>query len=329
MRISGIDELEREREEAEWRRDDGKNTPAPPVLRAVDVRELLELEIPAREYLLEPIVREKESLLVHSWRGVGKTFFGLELAFAVASGGSFLKWRAPRPRRVLYVDGEMPARVMQERIAAIVKASDRADDFEPHNLRLVCADLQDTPLPNLSTLGGQMLLEPLVEEADLLLVDSISTLADYGRENEAESWAPMQEWTLQQRRRGKSVILLHHDGKHGLQRGTSRREDVLDLVIGLRRPPDYVASEGARFEIHFEKARALCGEEVKPFEARLELLEGRAVWTTRDLEDADLSRVADLLNEGVSIRDAAEELGMHKSRVERLKKKAAAAGKLR
>ena len=39
---------------------------------------------------------------------------------------------------------------------------------------------------------------------------------------------------------------MHHAGKGGAQRGTSRREDVLDTVIALRQPQDYQSGEGAR-----------------------------------------------------------------------------------
>src|SRR5438552_795292 len=96
----------------------------------------------------------------------------------------------------------------------------------------------------------EYLLEPFLTEADLIVIDSISTLAGAGKENEAESWLPMQEWALALRRAGKSVLLLHHDGKGGQQRGTSRREDILDVVIHLRRPADYEPQQGARFEVH-------------------------------------------------------------------------------
>jgi len=37
----------------------------------------------------------------------------------------------------------------------------------------------------------------------------------------------VQGWLLVLRRRGISVMVIHHAGKSGLQRGTSRREDVL------------------------------------------------------------------------------------------------------
>ncbi len=72
------------------------------------------------------------------------------------------------------------------------------------------------------------------------------------------------------RRRGVSVLIVHHAGKGGEQRGTSRREDVLDTSISLRRPNDYVPTEGARFEVHFEKARGIHEDRAKPFEAKLE-----------------------------------------------------------
>ena len=131
-------------------------------IRVVTVEELLRLKIPARQYLIEPWLREKETVMVHAWRGVGKTLLGLNVAYMVASGGTFLGWRAPRPRSVLYLDGEMPAQTMQERLAAIVHTSDNADSFDPANLRFVCADLQDTALPNLSTHDGQVSVEPLL-----------------------------------------------------------------------------------------------------------------------------------------------------------------------
>ncbi len=38
-----------------------------------------------------------------------------------------------------------------------------------------------------------------------------------------------------------------------MQRGTSRREDVLDTVIQLKRPKDYEPEDGGRFEVHFTK----------------------------------------------------------------------------
>src|SRR5438270_13845228 len=104
----------------------------------------------------------------------------------------------------------------------------------------------------------------------------------------------MQDLVLSLRRRGTSTLIVHHSGKGGQQRGTSRREDVLDTVIALRRPEDYNPTQGARFEVHLEKARGVFGDEAKPFEAQLESRQGAMTWSTKDLADADLARVVAL-----------------------------------
>ena len=127
---------------------------------------------------------------------------------------------------------------------------------------------------------------------------------------------------LRLRRRGISILLVHHANKGGGQRGTSRREDILDTVINLSRPEDYTPEEGARFEVHLEKARHIVGDEAKPFEASLNITNGASFWITRDLEDVTLQQVVNLTGEGLSVRDIADEIAISKSRVQRIKNRA-------
>ncbi|MBW2470952.1 MAG: hypothetical protein JRE18_02625 [Deltaproteobacteria bacterium] len=101
-----------------------------------------------------------------------------------------------------------------------------------------------------------------------MIIDNLSTLVRTGQENDAEGWLSIQAWALAQRAAGRSVLFIHHSGKGGSQRGTSRREDVLDTVINLRQPGDYTPDQGAVFEVHFEKARGIYGDDTKPFEAK-------------------------------------------------------------
>jgi putative DNA primase/helicase len=115
------------------------------------------------------------------------------------------------------------------------------------------------------------------------------------------------------------VLIVHHADKGGQQRGTSRREDVLDTSISLRRPEDCTAAQG--FEVHIEKGRGVFGDDAKPFEACYEIRGNAAVWTTRDMEDVKIARVRALASDGMSVRHIASELGMTKSRVQRLKDK--------
>ncbi|MDA8155220.1 MAG: AAA family ATPase [Actinomycetota bacterium] len=295
-------------------------------LRAVSAEEFLKLELPPREIILNPWLPTQGLAMIHAYRGVGKTFSGLGIGAAIASAGTFLRWTASVPKGVLYLDGEMPAITMQERLAAAIIGIGKPLKAP---FKLITPDLQETGMPDLSTPEGQAEIEPFLTGISVVIVDNISTLFS-GVENKAEDWAPAQAWALHLRRRGISAVFFHHDGKGGFQRGTSKKEDVLDTVIQLKRPADYCPDEGARFEVHFEKARGFYGDDAKAFEAKLTFDgEGQQTWALKDLEDSLTEKVARLLNDGLQQKDVAIELKVTPGTVSKHKKKAQEAGLLR
>jgi hypothetical protein len=294
---------------------------ARPALKALTVADMLARDIPPRADLLAPVLKAGGLAMVYARRGVGKTYFALGLAHAVASGSSFLRWQATRPRRVLFVDGEMPAVLLKQRLAAI-GAGATAPIADPAFFRIITPDVQDAPPVDLADPAGQAALEPHLAGVELLILDNLATLMRRD-DSEGEAWLATQAWLLALRRRGIAVLLVHHAGKSGAQRGTSRREDVLDLVLALKRPVDGAATDGARFEVHVEKARGLFGDAAAPFEAYLETdVTGAARWFTRDLADLTARRIATLTEEGLSTRDIAHELGVSKSLVNRVQRRA-------
>jgi putative DNA primase/helicase len=241
---------------------------ASPMTHVYKLSEFLALDLPPREPLLVGehgggVLREKDLAMLYASRGVGKTWITLGLAHAVASGGQFLRWRAPKPRSVLVVDGEMPTVALQERLRKIAGPATDVD------LRMLPADAQEIHLQSLVTHEGQARVEAQLDGVRLLIMDNISCLMGGLDENDAGEWEPVQTWLLSLRRRGIAVLLAHHASKQGGQRGTSRREDVLDIVIRLARPEDYRADQGARFEVHIDKGRDLYGRDAAPFEAWL------------------------------------------------------------
>jgi putative DNA primase/helicase len=206
----------------------------------------------------------------------------------------------------------MPGLMLKERFANIVDNAEGEADGSA--FRLIAADLQPDGLPDLADPIAQRFYETVLEGADLVIVDNLSTIARSVRENEADSWGPVQAWALSQRAAGRSVLFIHHAGKSGQQRGSSRKEDVLDSVISLRRPPDYQASEGARFEVHFTKHRGFFGLDAESFEARLI----GTIWQTCEiLRDDSLQTVTALHEQGFSVRDIANRTGLSKSAVDR------------
>lgn len=296
------------------------------LLRPLNLDEFLKLQLPPRRQMLAPWLKERGTAMIYSPRGVGKTLLGLSAGYAIASGGKLLDWSAPDRRRVLYADGEMTGAEMQHRLAEIVAGS--TCEAAPDYFRMLSADVTERGLPDLATLEGQSIFDDAIGDTEVAILDNISTLCRSGKENEAEGWQSVQDWALAHRRAGRSLVFVHHAGKGGNQRGTSKREDVLDSVIALRRPQDYHPDHGARFEVHFEKHRGFHGADAEAFEARYEERDGVATWTRTEIADVEIKRVADAMRDGMSLRDAAIELGITKSKVERLKAKAKAQGLL-
>ena len=284
-----------------------ENIPSPAPLRFFALEDLLGMDLPRLGKVLDPWLPERGLGLLHGPRGIGKTHLALAIGHAVATGGRLLRWRAPCARRVVMLDGEMPASVLRERCAALAPVP------EAGFLRFLSMDLQDRPL-NLANFDDQDRLEPHLERAELIIVDNISTLMRHGVENSAESWGPVQDWALGQRRAGRAVLFVHHSARSGAQRGTSRREDVMDTVLALRPPAEAHATAGARFEVHVEKNRGFWAEAMVPFGAMLR----DGGWHMEALSDPHTPLVVALTEEGWSIRQIAERLELSKSTVHRM-----------
>jgi putative DNA primase/helicase len=304
--------------------------PPRPPLQAVGFNDFLSLDIPPREMLLKPILPERSLAMLYAPRGVGKSWLSLSIGLAVASGASLLRWSAPRRKNVLYVDGEMPLISLQERLKAI--STGLVGEIPNDGFRILAADQIESGI-NLCSEEGQRALEPLLQDVDLLILDNLSTLCTTGSESASDAWVPMQNWLLKLRRQGIAVLLVHHAGTNGRQRGTSRREDALDTVIALRLPEDYSPEQGARFEIHFEKLRNRVNSGgAIPFEASIETVGGDGQegvrWSSGDLTPPILKRATELFADGLTVREVAATLRISKSEAGRLRLRALEEGLL-
>jgi hypothetical protein len=115
-------------------------------LIAIDIGELLSMNIPPREMLLAPVLPRQGLVMAYSKQGLGKTHLALNIAYAVAGGGQFLRWKAPKPARVLLVDGEMPLVALQERLTSIVAGAEKQPP-ETSYFQIIAADHQEEGIP--------------------------------------------------------------------------------------------------------------------------------------------------------------------------------------
>ena len=285
-------------------------------LKTISIDELFSLELPEREMLLSPFLPSQGLVLLVARRGVGKTHIALGIAYAVATGGTFLCWSAPTAKRVLYVDGEMPLVLMQERLKIIESMSPLKPDSSC--FQLITPDRQDQPIPDLSLKAGRDVFEEIINDYDLIILDNISCLFRSGNENDSDSWQEAQGWALDLRRRNKSILFVHHTNKNGGQRGTSKREDILDAVIILKQPDDYKSEEGARFDVIFDKSRHFTGEDAKSFQVQLvEEGEGKYKWILSDTpKDEEIKQIAEMKKQGLTIEEIKIKTKLTKAKVE-------------
>jgi putative DNA primase/helicase len=183
------------------------------------------MEFPPRELVVDPWLPAKGLAMITGKAGIGKTLIGLQLAWGIATGQSPIQgWTAPTPRRVLYIEGEMSRMDLQARLRAIKGGMPicPARGFFRKEIADLFVDTRGG-IPDLSTPGGQGWLDRRLGDSEVIIIDSITTLMPTQDQLDGHEWASVQVWMLEQRRRGRSVILVHHNNKAGSQNGTERR----------------------------------------------------------------------------------------------------------
>jgi hypothetical protein len=192
--------------------------------------------------------------------GLGKTMFGVALAFATEAKKPFLHWKAGRAARVLYVDGEMSRREMQRRLREEAARAGRT----PQHLYVLSREDFDDMLP-LNTEAGQKWMDEKIAEVrpDLILFDNIQALL-VGDNSKEESWSPVLPWMRSLTKRSIGQIWFHHTGHNeGHAYGTKTREWQLDFCILLERVN--TDDKDLTFTIKFTKARARRPENLDDF----------------------------------------------------------------
>jgi hypothetical protein len=164
----------------------------------------------------------------------------------------------------------------------------------------------------------------------VLILDNLSTLACGMKENEADSWELVNNWLLDLRRRKIAVVIVHHAGRSGEMRGTSKREDNVFWIIALDDTKKNADDKrGARFVSRFTKSSRNTQEEVPAYEWHLVTDKASGIVTISHKQAQTLDVFLRLIKEGVTqCADIADEMKVSSATVSRLAKRAIDAGKI-
>jgi putative DNA primase/helicase len=289
--------------------------------------ELHGLELTPRKKLLGDWFAEGDCGFIFAFRGVGKTWFALAIAQALSTGGKLGNWQAPAPVKVLYVDGEMPADLIRARCSGLEANNDHLE-FLNHEILF---DRTGKALNITDPEVQQAVTDRCVKSGvKVLILDNLSTLASGMKENEADSWEKVNNWLLGLRRRKIAVVIVHHAGRSGELRGTSRREDNVFWIIALDDRKKHADDKrGARFISNFTKPSRNTQEEIPAFEWHL-VTDSTGVVSIGHKQAQTLDVFRSIVDAGVTECDQiAAEMKVPKYTVSRLAKKAMDEGWLR
>lgn len=225
----------------------------------MELDDFKKFEMPEIKTIMAPWLTFGSTHMIYATRGVGKTFFALSIGLAICHGTDFGEWTIKESSNVMYVDGEMLPQDMKERI-----------DFLSPNLKekmnkwyILSSGLNfqnGGSAINITQTFWQDFIynEVITKDIKVVFLDNIAALTPGIEENDSTAWDVISSWLNKLKQTGCAIILIHHAGKGGQQRGTSAREDALDTVITLK-PTSSDLTRGVDVDVVFEKSRHITG----------------------------------------------------------------------
>ena len=283
-------------------------------------------KIPPLDKIVGEWFRESDLGFIHARRGLGKTWFSLGLATAIANNTGFGPWQTYSKLPVLYVDGEMPLESIQQRIDGM-GASDKLYVLNHEGL------FQDKQISlNLADPTAQEGITSLCLEKGIkvVILDNLSCLFSGIKENDNDAWEMVLPWLLSMRRHRISVVIVAHSGRDGKNmRGASRREDAAFFVIRLEDVLEDTAepSNGANFVSVFTKNRNSPTDE-RRYEWEFKPFGENQILITHKEADGLMVLVNWVKSGLTSASDIADEMGISKGQVSKMAKKAIDSGLL-
>lgn len=322
-----LDDVYISEQEVEEAKQKHNVTPLKPVnmedYKSLPVEEMVSDYVPPIDYIFYPCMPTQGICWIYAATGMGKTMFTLNLAYAIASGGNFLNYRCPKPRKVLYIDGEMAYNQLHSRVMNIRQRQGEMD-FAGYLHFLTPDKIQPVRIPKIDELEGQYIYEQkmLKEDFEVIVFDNLSVLSNYD-ELKGSEWKRIGDWQLKLRSIGKSIINVHHSGKDKSgYRGTSTMMDTADVAISLQPVNDNDLEDemlhSKKFKVKYSKSRNFGGKESLPFEVTFT----DGIWSCQSMEKSELDMVVDMVRLRMNQRDIAKDTGISLGKINKLIRKA-------
>jgi hypothetical protein len=199
-------------------------------LRLRSYADIVRNPLPPVEYDVDRLIPRGARVLLYGEPSGGKTWLALSLGLALGAGQKWAgEFAVPAPRRVLYVDEEMPPQILESRIWRLGRGGENAETVS----------FKWLSRPGLLfTSGGVSRLLSSCEagefDPEVVIVDSVRRVL-CGSENDAEAVANFWR-TTRPICTTRTFIVIHHMKKPNPQGGNDARyraSGSTDLIAGV------------------------------------------------------------------------------------------------
>lgn len=267
--------------------------------------EMMGMEIPERRFIIRDFITEESITEVNGHRGGGKTWLCDIIGNEVTWGGSICGWKVEQPVNTMIIDGEMQIKLLQERLKMMNKGRDWRKKpatlfIYPENyayrIGLRRANILDEKWREQI---GELVVGLRIK---LLIIDNLSSLAPGIDENDKLAFDPVNRWMVELRFNGCSIIMAHHTGKSGEQRGTSAHEDHADTCLLLSKPRGYTQDMGCKFVLAATKDREFLFKGVSKTLVLIDGEQGRVEFAEAD--EGSSNAAVRIVQQGGTYKDA-------------------------
>lgn len=178
--------------------------------------------------ILDPIIESGTITWLFAKEKAGKTILALFLAQIIASGNKNIgTWKAHQPKKVLYIDGEMPGDKLQQHIEKIIRGYSGTSEIEHRAFSVYLFSEGDFLYEDILDDSWQNEHIDELLEYDLIILDNYYTL--YASLNPIK----LLRWMKTLTQKGIAFLVLDHTNSEGELQGSIVKKRAMDLGLKL------------------------------------------------------------------------------------------------
>ena len=216
-----------------------------------------------REYLLGYLIQSQMIVNFSAPSGLCKSWLAMYLCATMATAGECLDLKAPKARKVVYLDAEMPEVDAKNRMGGFAKKySDHELKLFDSNFTIINVDGAEQELPDLTTELGQHIISHHCKGADVLVIDNYISVFPDTDDKDTIRIKQFTNWLRQLRASGLTIITINHTTKDLKRLGSVVLDTFNDLTIDIREPEVKKGQPKKDYLLWiFSKARHLTAEQ--------------------------------------------------------------------